>query len=495
LPILCLDYNGIYRDRFVPIGCISSYERCNPVSYEYDIAAGVEPMPPWVDFMYHAENNAENWDEPDEYGNVTDQGPEVSCYPFPQHNAVYAKVAKDFDDEDEDGMKEEGEPEFWVIEYWYYYVYNSPCNNMSWYHEHDWEWVYVILDESGTVPLYALISAHDLNGWVDFYNGRLYRVGEEITVKEGTDRVVVQVYPGTHAMDPILDLSSADWLYPQLDFDFMYPDPCGTDTFYFDESWWKSNPDGYTFRNRDVRGDGRAAPWLRTYMGINSFYGYDEVDINGVPGDPLPPEFHLPSDQNPAMFLSMWNGFLKDGIVTINWTSEWEEGCAGYHIHRSVADTSNFVRITGELIPPLDTGDWNGGDYSYEDVMADPETMYFYKVEMVFEDGTSEFSGVIEVCFDAGRSPRKVLSVCPNPFNPTVEIEFEVERVCHVNLSIYDTEGRLVTTLLNRTLLPGAHRRVWAGTSSGGEPVSSGVYFCKLTLEGAETTSKLVCIR
>jgi flagellar hook assembly protein FlgD len=87
------------------------------------------------------------------------------------------------------------------------------------------------------------------------------------------------------------------------------------------------------------------------------------------------------------------------------------------------------------------------------------------------------------------------LSVCPNPFNPTVEIEFEVERVCHVNLSIYDTEGRLVTTLLNRTLLPGAHRRVWAGTSSGGEPVSSGVYFCKLTLEGAETTSKLVCIR
>lgn len=64
-----------------------------------------------------------------------------------------------------------------------------------------------------------------------------------------------------------------------------------------------------------------------------------------------------------------------------------------------------------------------------------------------------------------------------------------------VELSIYDTAGRLVVELVNETLPAGRHQAVWNGLNGRGRPVESGVYFARLGHAGGYLTRKLVLVR
>jgi hypothetical protein len=72
----------------------------------------------------------------------------------------------------------------------------------------------------------------------------------------------------------------------------------------------------------------------------------------------------------------------------------------------------------------------------------------------------------------------------PNPFNPETEISFTLPEPSTVRLSVLDVLGREVAVLEDRQL-PAGHRKVrWDGRSTNGEPVSSGVYFYRLSAIG-----------
>ncbi len=74
----------------------------------------------------------------------------------------------------------------------------------------------------------------------------------------------------------------------------------------------------------------------------------------------------------------------------------------------------------------------------------------------------------------------------PNPFNPTTTIEFQLPQREHVTLSIYNTLGQKIRTLINKELTVGSYSIDWDGKNRGGNIVSSGVYIYKL--ETLETT-------
>jgi hypothetical protein len=59
----------------------------------------------------------------------------------------------------------------------------------------------------------------------------------------------------------------------------------------------------------------------------------------------------------------------------------------------------------------------------------------------------------------------------PNPFNPATTIEFSLDAMTEVSLSVIDLLGRTVEVLASGNLPPGVHRRVF--DASG---MSSGVY-------------------
>lgn len=84
----------------------------------------------------------------------------------------------------------------------------------------------------------------------------------------------------------------------------------------------------------------------------------------------------------------------------------------------------------------------------------------------------------------------------PNPFNPTTRIRFRLARPGDVNLSVYDPAGRLVRTLLQGSQPGGVDVSVvWDGRDDRGQPVQSGLYFCRIAAPGLEKTRKMMVIR
>jgi hypothetical protein len=83
----------------------------------------------------------------------------------------------------------------------------------------------------------------------------------------------------------------------------------------------------------------------------------------------------------------------------------------------------------------------------------------------------------------------------PNPFNPTTSISFDLARDGRVSLRIFDVSGRLVRTLVDRSMKAGLRQSLtWNGLSDAGTRVSSGVYFYQLVTDGFTDTKKLAIL-
>jgi hypothetical protein len=83
----------------------------------------------------------------------------------------------------------------------------------------------------------------------------------------------------------------------------------------------------------------------------------------------------------------------------------------------------------------------------------------------------------------------------PNPFNPATTISFTLPERARVELFIFDLEGKLVRTLVDNTMSGGFKEIVWNGTDSRGDPVSSGVYFCRLKVGKDVSTKKMILLK
>jgi len=78
----------------------------------------------------------------------------------------------------------------------------------------------------------------------------------------------------------------------------------------------------------------------------------------------------------------------------------------------------------------------------------------------------------------------------PNPFNPVTTISFKLPKSGFVNLSIYNTNGQLVGTLINKKIQSGYHSIKWDGSN-----VCSGVYFYRLSAGDYSATGKCILLK
>src|SRR5205085_12227203 len=78
----------------------------------------------------------------------------------------------------------------------------------------------------------------------------------------------------------------------------------------------------------------------------------------------------------------------------------------------------------------------------------------------------------------------------PNPFNPTTNIIFNLEKDEFVTLKIYDMLGREVVSLVNKQLGPGSHSYLWDASNN-----NSGVYFYRLQTGTVTETKKIILIK
>jgi len=85
---------------------------------------------------------------------------------------------------------------------------------------------------------------------------------------------------------------------------------------------------------------------------------------------------------------------------------------------------------------------------------------------------------------------RPTFQCYPNPFNPSTEIIFSVERASHVSVNIYNILGQEIQTIVNEYLIPGEYRERFNGSS-----LSDGIYFCVLKKDNFSSTIKLLLVK
>ena len=78
----------------------------------------------------------------------------------------------------------------------------------------------------------------------------------------------------------------------------------------------------------------------------------------------------------------------------------------------------------------------------------------------------------------------------PNPFNPVTNIEINIPELSSVNVSIYNIQGQLVETLINKSLQAGNHHILWNGKS-----FPSGVYFLAMNSSDFSQVEKLMLVK
>ncbi len=80
--------------------------------------------------------------------------------------------------------------------------------------------------------------------------------------------------------------------------------------------------------------------------------------------------------------------------------------------------------------------------------------------------------------------------IYPNPFNPSTTIRFDLPAEGFITLSVYDITGKLVETLINKTMPAGYHSHTWNPVS-----LSSGLYIVQLKTGEKAFNQKITFIK
>ena len=89
----------------------------------------------------------------------------------------------------------------------------------------------------------------------------------------------------------------------------------------------------------------------------------------------------------------------------------------------------------------------------------------------------------------------RILKVLPNPFIHSTEIYFEIPNTGNVAFKIFNVAGQEVAGYQRMEKTAGVKSISWDGRNKKGNPVSSGVYFYGIELNGERVTGKLTAIR
>jgi len=92
----------------------------------------------------------------------------------------------------------------------------------------------------------------------------------------------------------------------------------------------------------------------------------------------------------------------------------------------------------------------------------------------------------------------------PNPFNavthllmsiPAGNMGYRDRLPLMTTVEIYNVSGQKVRSLLRARLNAGEYRLIWDGRDDKGQPVGSGIYFCRVVVESFRQTTKMVLLR
>jgi hypothetical protein len=166
-------------------------------------------------------------------------------------------------------------------------------------------------------------------------------------------------------------------------------------------------------------------------------------------------------------------------------------------------DSDNNLPVTKQFFFDRGVYDMGSLDHSYSDTAtfshilswpSDGLHYYFFR----FSDGVSTFETPMDTIYvnpsgvEESSLPEKftLYQNYPNPFNSNTIISFQLNAAGHVGLSVFDIQGNEVALLANDYMSAGPQKLSWSGKDNTGHPVSSGVYFYRLSIDGRSSAAK-----
>jgi len=184
--------------------------------------------------------------------------------------------------------------------------------------------------------------------------------------------------------------------------------------------------------------------------------------------------------------IASFSGNLDHGAVELTWVASTTGSFDGFNIYRGDGESPDiFEKLNDE---PFGTS----GTNIYLDESALPGRTYTYQVGGIQDD--REFLS-FALTIDVPSIPLTLYQNYPNPFNPSTSISFYMPGPDRVRLEIFDVQGKMIRTLVDRQMDGGRHTLHWNGTNDSGSSVSSGVYLYRLVCGKRALTRKLVMMR
>jgi hypothetical protein len=191
---------------------------------------------------------------------------------------------------------------------------------------------------------------------------------------------------------------------------------------------------------------------------------------------------------NPSpTLLQSYNTTVTEAGIEISWKLAEDGKNMSFYVHRTEAASPNVNELISTNIVRRNLS------FEITDKSYVPGMTYRYRVDVSDEDGR-------RTLFETEAISTRSLSLTlnqnkPNPFNPMTTFSFVLPERANVNLSIFNIEGKLVRTIVDRALPDGFNEFIWDGQDTAGNPVSSGVYLYRLKAGKKAITRKMVLLK
>lgn len=205
--------------------------------------------------------------------------------------------------------------------------------------------------------------------------------------------------------------------------------------------------------------DKSGARWIATNGGLVTFDGTNWTLYNQT-NSPLPSDYvyAVAIDNNDVKWIGTGDGFAKfDGT---NWDvyTNANSGLPSEGVEKIIIDS--------------DGNKWLG------------------------TSGLSVFNETgIVTAVESDPSPFTLSQNYPNPFNPSTTIAYFIPEPGTVSLTIHNSLGQQVRTLVNGMVPAGRHEAVWDGCDEMGNPSANGLYFSRLQAGEMVRTNKMLLMK
>ncbi len=255
---------------------------------------------------------------------------------------------------------------------------------------------------------------------------------------------------GGNVLQRYWTLTSAGITTADLTFQYLDGDVVGTEANYV---IGKYSGGAWSFPGGSVNTSANTA----TINGVTSFSDWTLGEPGATPVE-----------------LASFTASVHNNVVHLKWQTATEVNNYGFEVERSSKaglpnsdwETVGFVEGHGTSNAPK--------EYSFVDNKVSVAGKYYYRLKQIDRDGNLKHSPEIEVTID---KPAKyeLSQNYPNPFNPSTTIRFDLPEVSYIKLTVYNTLGEEVKTLVSENKQPGYYE-VTLNISE----LAGGVYFYRL---------------